>query len=78
MLFSNSIKLKTHIKQDSTGGETFPCDQCPKSFSISSTLKTHRKTHAGEKPLPCDQYSKLFLISYSLKTQRSTTYSGEK
>jgi uncharacterized Zn-finger protein len=43
-----------------TGEKPFPCNQCPKEFSVRSNLKTHLRMHMGEKPYSCNQYSKEF------------------
>ena len=36
-------------------GNPFLCDQCPGSFSDSSNLKKHKRTHSGEESFPCDK-----------------------
>ena len=57
--------------------KTFPCNQCPKTFSEGGHLKTHLRMHSGENPFPCKKYPKAFSVPSSLKTHLRT-HSGKK
>uniref|UniRef100_A0A8C5ZVA7 C2H2-type domain-containing protein n=1 Tax=Marmota marmota marmota TaxID=9994 RepID=A0A8C5ZVA7_MARMA len=57
-------------------GPLHKCDECGKAFSRPSYLRTHVKTHSGEKPYACRFCGKTFLRSYSL-TEHIRTHTGE-
>ena len=55
-----------------SGEKPHQCDLCPKAFSTSSSLNTHRRIHSGEKPHQCDICDKRFTASSNLYYHKLT------
>ncbi|CAH1783072.1 unnamed protein product [Owenia fusiformis] len=58
-------------------GKVNMCRICGKMYARPSTLKTHMRTHSGEKPYRCGTCHKSFSQAANL-TAHSRTHSGEK
>ena len=63
--------MKTHMFKPHT------CDTCRKSFTSSSYLRVHERTHTGLKPHLCDTCGKSFTQSCIL-THHERTHTGVK
>nr|CAG4635136.1 EOG090X0G73 [Alona affinis] len=60
-----------------SGGKANLCRVCGKTYARPSTLKTHMRTHSGERPYRCGDCHKSFSQAANL-TAHVRTHSGEK
>ncbi|KAI5714012.1 hypothetical protein M8J76_009517 [Diaphorina citri] len=74
---STSVPLSSSGSEDGGDGKPNLCRICGKTYARPSTLKTHLRTHSGEKPYRCEDCNKSFSQAANL-TAHVRTHSGEK
>nr|XP_010990852.1 zinc finger protein 75A isoform X1 [Camelus dromedarius] len=71
------LKLMNRHKKERAGEKPFKCQECGKSFRVSSDLIKHQRIHTEEKPYKCQQCDKRFRWSSDLN-KHLTTHQGIK
>ena len=76
---SNVVQRKSVQKKESvqSGGKSFQCDICSKTFKKNADLERHHRTHTGKRPFVCNACKKSFPQLGHLK-QHERIHSGEK
>ena len=65
-------------KFENVGKKKHHCEDCDKSFSYLSDLKSHKKIHTGEKPFQCKICSKSFRWKVGLSNHEKIIHSTNK
>ncbi|KAM8778122.1 zinc finger protein 75A isoform 3-T3 [Rhynchonycteris naso] len=71
------LKLLDRHKKERAGEKSFKCQECRKSFRVSSDLIKHQRIHTEEKPYKCPQCDKRFRWSSDLN-KHLTSHQGTK
>nr|XP_045017428.1 zinc finger protein 75A isoform X3 [Jaculus jaculus] len=71
------LRLMDLHKKDRAEEKPFKCQECGKSFRVSSDLIKHQRIHTEEKPYKCQQCDKRFRWSSDLN-KHLTTHQGIK
>ena len=77
--FVEKGKLTIH-KRKHTGvlpEKKYKCTVCDRGFTLSANLRTHMRTHTGEKPYPCPQCGKGFKRSSDI-VSHLRSHTGER
>ncbi|CAL8276923.1 unnamed protein product [Merluccius merluccius] len=76
--FSRITTLNVHIKAHGSGGnKSHTCGFCGKHFGRADLLKSHRRTHTGERPYSCTLCAKTYAHPSQLRIHKRV-HTGER
>ncbi|KAL7852013.1 hypothetical protein SRHO_G00177980 [Serrasalmus rhombeus] len=75
--FNTSGECNQPSGEEHKGLKSYPCSECGRTFSQSSSFYRHMRIHTGERPFQCSQCNKTFIQSNTFKIHQRI-HTGEK